>query len=233
MSINKYDLVRSHIDDIRQSIREVSDDTNVTDEQIYKALLDARALILERRLKKGKQLPEYMYQEICMLLCMDKYHNCDCVPDEYECKVLKTKQEIPNGLYNGSTEILRVSTLWGKEIAESTEALLQFRKYRKTGGNNYYYSRTGGKLAIFNVPSNRLRAIKIRGIFVDPASALAISFCPDDEPNCVDVTMTGFGSAASDNLPIYELVMNKLLKSKQIPEDVSNDADANIPGRRI
>jgi hypothetical protein len=189
-TINKYDLVRSHIDDIRQNLRETSDDSNITDEQIYKALIDARAFILERRLKKGKQLPNYMYQEICMPLCLDTYHDCDCIPDEYECKVLKTKNEIPSGLVNR-------------------------------------------RIAIFNVPSNKLRAVKIRGIFEDPATASAITICPEDQPNCVDITMTGFGTETSDNIPMYELVLKKLLKTKEMPEDKSNNADSSIPGKQI
>ena len=45
------------------------------DEEIYKALLDARALVLSRRYKKGKDIPEHMYQTICMLLCEDNFHD--------------------------------------------------------------------------------------------------------------------------------------------------------------
>lgn len=230
---NKYDSVRSHIDIIRQNLREVSDDSRFTDEQIYKCLIDARALILERRLKKRKQLPDYMYQEICLLLCLDKYHDCDCIPDEYNCMVLKTQKELPNGLYNGTMEILRVSTLNGKEIAPTTEAQHRNRKYMKTGKNNYYYVRVNNRLAIFNVKNNQLRAIKVRGVFVDPATASSYSVCPEDEPNCVDVTSTGFGSIPSDNVPMYNIVMKQLLQTDQMPEDISNNASSDIPNKQI
>lgn len=230
---NKYDLIRTHIDDMRQSIREISDDSNITDEQIYKALLDARALILERRLKKGKQLPDYMYQEICLLLCIDTYHDCDCVPEEYACKVLKTQKELPNGLFNGSMEVLRVSTLNGKEIAPTTEALHRNRMWRKTGKNNLYYVRVNNRLAIFNVPRNQLAAIKVKGVFVDPATTASYSLCPEGEPNCVDITMTGFGILPSDVLPIYEIAIKKLLQIKEMPEDRSNNADSSIINKQI
>lgn len=233
MEENKYDKVRAHIDDIRQSMREVSDDSTFTDEQIYKALIDARALILERRLKKGKQLPEYMYQEVCMLLCLDTYHDCDCVPEEFGCKVLKTVKELPNGLYNGSMEILRVSTLNGKEISMQSEALHRARLWRKTGKNNYYYVRVNNRLALFNIPYNNLKAVKVKGIFVDPAIAASYSICPDGTSNCVDVTSNGFGSVPSDNLAMYDMVLKKLLQTDSMPEDRSNDADSSVINKRI
>ena len=53
------------------------------------ALIEARGLIMERRLEKNKDYPETSYQTICMELCVDTYHECGpCIPD-YGCLVLK------------------------------------------------------------------------------------------------------------------------------------------------
>ena len=88
-------------------------------------------------------------------------------------------------------------------------------------------------MAIFNVPNNKLRAIKVRAIFADPVAAASLSTCPDDQPNCVDVRLGSFGSEIADNIPMYELVMKKLLQSSQMIEDRSNNADSSVPSKQI
>jgi hypothetical protein len=226
MADNKYDLVGTHIDFIRRKIKEVSDDSYFQDEEIYKALIDARALVIERKLEKGKQYPEYMYQTICMLLCLDKYSDCNCVPAEYDCTVLKTINEIPTAFYNGYTTLVRITTLSGEEISENTEQQARLRKYRKTRKDNLYYILTNKRASIFNSPQNRLKVVKLRGLFVDPAGAAMAAGCPDGGPHCVDVLGTGFSTKPSDNIDIYDIAIKGLLMVKQLPEDVSNDAES-------
>lgn len=234
MSTNKYSLVESDIDAIRRTLRETSDDSYFTDEDIYKALIDARALVLERHLKKGKEYPEEMYQTICMRLCEDEYVDCDCVPEGFGCKVLKTVDEIPNGFYNGTVSIYRVSTINGEEVAPTTEAKSRYRKYRKTGQSRMYYIRTNNKLNIFNRLPKPLRAIKITGIFEDPIAAATISLCPNGELDCdkKDILGSPFGIRASDKLAVYEIALKSLLMIKQLPEDTSNNAESVIPNQQ-
>lgn len=227
--MNKYDLIRSHTDFIRQLIRETSDDSNITNEQIYKALLDARAMILERRVKKGKELPPEMYQTVCMQICEGDIHDCgDCVPD-VGCTVLRTVEDLPESFFSGAKNIMRVSTLIGKEIAPKTEAIARYRQYRKTGKNNYYYILTNNNLAIFNVPNNSLRVIKVTAVFIDPVQAAEISLCKETIEECKNVLNYTFNNRASDNISIYEIVLKILGIQKQQPEDVSNDAASSVP----
>ena len=229
--MNKYDLVRSHIDYVRQTLREVSDDSNFTDEQIYMALIMVRAMIMERRLAKGKQLPESAYQVICLKLCMASYAECqECFTMPVDCEVLKTTVDIPEIMYDGVVEIGRVSTIGGQEIAPLTEDLHKLRKYRKTGKNNFYYVKLKNKLAVFNVPSNRLRAIKIRALFLDPAAAELISTC---DTKCADVMNATFGTRAADRLDIHDEVIKRLINVDRMPEDRSNNADCSQPKQQI
>lgn len=230
--MSKYDLVRSHIDFVRQSLREVSDDSNITDEQIYMVLVEARGLIMERRLEKHKEFPEDVYQTICIPLCLEHYHDCSpCLDLPNDCLVLKTSVEIPVGMYDGAAELLRVSTINGREIAPLTEAKHRLRQFRKTGKNNYYYVRMSNKLAIFNVPQNRLEIIKIRGVFMDPMAAQLISGCATKE--CATIFEASFGTRVSDRLEMRELVLKILMGTQQLPEDVSNNAESVIPTTAI
>jgi hypothetical protein len=226
MTNNKYDLVETHIDYVRRKLKETSDDTYFQDEEIYKALVDARALVIERKLEKGKQYPEYMYQTICMLLCLDRYSDCNCVPAEYDCMVLKTKNEIPDAFFNGYTTLVRITTLSGEEISETTEQQARLRKYRKTRNNSLYYVLANKRGTIFNSPQNKLKAIKLRGLFIDPVGAGMAAGCPDELGECVSVTGTGFGTKASDNIDIYDMAIKSLLIMKQLPDDLSNDAES-------
>jgi hypothetical protein len=228
MSVNKYDLVGTHIDYMRRKIRETSDDSYFTDEEIYKSLLDARAMIIERRLKKGKEYPDSMYQTICMLLCLDDYNDCNCVPPGYDCKVLKTVEELPESFYNGYVSIQRISTLGGEEIAPTTEALARRRKYKKTGQDRLYYILNNKRISVFNSPANKLKAIKIKALFQDPIGAAEAAGCPDGT-DCTDVVIgTGFNTRMSDNIDMYDIAMKSLIMTKQLPEDRSNDAESSV-----
>lgn len=230
--MNKYDLVRSHIDFTRQSLRETSDDSEFTDEQIYMALLEARGLVLERRLEKHKELPEDIYQTICIRLCVAPYAECEeCFGMPLDCYILKTVDEIPAGVFDGNIELIRVTTLTGREIAPTTEPLHKLRKYRKTGANNYYYFRMKDKLGIFNVPQNRLRGIKIKGIFLDPVEAERINTCA--ETACTDSLSGKFGTRVADRMEIREEAIKCLLRTKQMPEDLSNNAESIVPTQII
>jgi hypothetical protein len=229
---NKYDLVETHIDYLRRRIKETSDDSYFTNEEIYKALIDARALIIERRLQKGKEFPEYMYQTLCFPLCIDTYSDCNCVPKEYDCKVLKTKNEIPDSFFNGYAEILRISTLSGEEIAQSTEAQARYRKYKKTRVKGLYYISTNKRIAIFNSPGNRLKVVKVRALFIDPVNAVLSAGCSTDDDPCPDPLGTGFGSKQSDNIDMYEIALKTLLTTKQLPEDKTNNSDSTLPEQR-
>jgi len=228
--MSKYDLVRSHIDFVRQNLREVSDDSNFTDEQIYMALLEARGLIMERRLEKNKEFPDDIYQTICLTLCTDSYHECDdCLDIPAGCEILKTCKDIPGGMFDGNTEIIRVSTIDGREIAPVTEAKHRLRKFRKTGKNNYYYIRMKNKFGVFNIPQQRLRAIKIKGIFLDPVAAEMASACSAN--NCTGVIDASFGTRVSERMLIREEVFKLLLRTDQMPEDRSNNAGSTPPNQ--
>jgi hypothetical protein len=232
--MSKYDLVRSHIDFVRMSLRETSDDSKFTDEQIYMALIEARALILERRLEKNKELPESVYQTICMSLCVGPIIDCGpCFDDiPLTCLVLQTKKDLPVGLFNGQLEILRVSTLRGKEIAASNDALHEVRNFRKTGKNNFYYLRSKNKINIFNVPNNKLKVIKVRAIFLDPIAAQSASSC-DSVTSCDSILNASFGTRGSDRMVMRAEVMKILLGVKQMPEDESNNAQSTPPNQII
>jgi len=231
--MSKYDLVRSHIDFVRQNLREVSDDSTFTDEQIYMALLEARGLIMERRLEKNKEFPDDLYQTVCLELCMDNYHECDdCLPIPDDCMVLKTVNDIPGGMFDGTSEILRVSTINGKEIAATTEAKHRLRKYKKTGKNNFYYMRMNNKLAIFNVPEDRLRLIKIKGIFLDPVAAELVSACSTTE-TCGSLLDATFGTRVADRMAMREEVFKLLLRTDKMIEDRSNNAESSPPKQTI
>ena len=56
--MNKYNTVEAHIDYVRRRLKQDSDDSYFTDEEIYKALIDARARIIYQRAKNGKQYSE-------------------------------------------------------------------------------------------------------------------------------------------------------------------------------
>lgn len=231
MASSKYDAVRSHIDFVRQSLREISDDSNFTDEQIYYALLVIRGMILERALKKGKQLPIGMYQTLCYELCEATYAECQaCMTIPTDCYVLKTTVDFPTALWTGSAEAMRVATISGQEIAPLNEESHKNRKYRKTGHNNFYYVRMNDRIAVLNVPMNRLKGIKITAIFEDPITAALDSKCESD---CSSVLDASFQISMGTRISVYTETMKFLLNTDKLPEDRSNDAGSDVQQQKI
>ena len=231
--MNKYNTVEAHIDYVRRRLKQDSDDSHFTDEEIYKALIDSRARIIYQRAKNGKQYSEWMYQTVCVKLCIETFNDCNCVPDGLDCKILKTEITVPKPLYNGYQDILRVSTINGNEISASTLQASRFRKYKKTGKTKAFYVVINEKIAVFGIPQNRLRAIMIRGLFEDPATAGNISICPDGTTDCTEFIGTGFASEANENMAIYESAMKMLLQTLQMPDDRSNNAESVTPQTKI
>jgi hypothetical protein len=232
--MNKYDQIDVHIDYVRRRLKQDSDDSYFTDEEIYKALIDARGKVVYNKFKKNREYSSWLYQTVCLPLCIDSFHDCKCVPDGFDCKVLRTTVEIPKPLWSGYDDVFRMTKLDGSEIFASTIQKSRYNKYKKTGTNNPYYIISNKKASIFNIPQNRLKYILITGIFEDPAALEELSVCPDGTDDCDQYAISsGFGSEITDNIDIYNLAIKSLVQTMQMLDDRSNDADSTPTQKEI
>lgn len=221
--------IPEHIYKLRTFIKQHSDDSLYTDELLYSILKDARNTLLERDSKKFTKDSEFHKQTICMPLIIDNYHDCNCLPNEIKCKILKSKYKLPKVITGRNKEMIRVLTIDGyNHIPFIFSTDLKNLKYTKTKSKTIKYGITNNNLIIFN--NLQLKVVLIEGIFEDPLELNKITFCNDngDEESCYDLNTSEFPLKGSLNLPMYQLSLDLLKIPLQIKEDDTNNTNNNM-----
>lgn len=221
--------IGEHISNLRGLMKLYSrNQEGYTDEGLYSLFSISRAEILTQQLKKFMALSEHNWYQICMGLEITKSHNCDCVPDHLECKVLKSKYKIPSVLVGRNNSKIKIRTIGGKVINLVSEDEW-FRK-KDTETNNYYGSIVNQYLVIWNAPLS-LKVILISAIWQDVTELSTIPNCtPSGDPAglCYDPLTSMYPLQEEYTRAAYEMTLNMLGKSLQIPQDQTNDSNEFI-----
>lgn len=218
--------IPEHIYKLRTFIKQHSDDSIYSDEFLYSLLKDARVTLLERENKKFTKDSEFHKQTICMPLIIDSYHDCECLPFEVKCKILKSKFALPKVLTGRNKELIRVLTIDSySQIPFILSTDLKNLKYTKTKGNGNKYGIINNYLTIFN--NLQLKVVLIEGIFEDPLELSKISYCDDagEIQTCFDLDTTDFPIKSSLNFPMYQICLDILKIPMQLKSDDTNNAN--------
>lgn len=221
--------IPEHIYKLRTFIKQHSDDSLYSDEFLYSLLKDARNTLLERDSKKFTKDSEFHKQTICMPLEVNTYHDCECLPYEVKCKVLKSKFALPKVITGRNKEMMRVLTVDGyNQIPFILSTDLKNFKYSKTKGKGNKYGITNNHLIIFN--NLQLKIVLIEGIFEDPLELSKIMFCNNDgnEETCYDLNTTDFPIKGSLDFSMYQICLDILKIPLQIREDDTNNTNNNM-----
>jgi len=221
--------IPEHIYKLRTFIKQHSDDSIYSDEFLYSLLKDARVTLLERENKKFTKDSEFHKQMICMPLVIDTYHDCDCLPFEVKCKILKSKFPLPKVLTGRNKELIRVLTVDGYNqipFIQSTD--LKNLKYSRTKGKGNKYGIVNSYLTIFN--NLQIKLVLIEGIFEDPLELQKITYCDEggNETQCYDLNTTDFPIKGSLNFPMYQICLDILKIPLQLKSDDTNNANSEL-----
>jgi len=221
--------IPEHIYKLRTFIKQHSDDSIYSDEFLYSLLKDARVTLLERENKKFTKDSEFHKQMICMPLVIDTYHDCDCLPFEVKCKILKSKFPLPKVLTGRNKELIRVLTVDGYNqipFIQSTD--LKNLKYSRTKGKGNKYGIVNSYLTIFN--NLQIKLVLIEGIFEDPLELQKITYCDEEgnETQCYDLNTTDFPIKGSLNFPMYQICLDILKIPLQLKSDDTNNANSEL-----
>ena len=220
------------VDLAREALREISDDSNYPDKYLWRIILDARAKLLDQMKKQNKGFSPWLYQRFCLKLCPSSFIECGCTPFGFECTVFRSVNPVPQPIGNDNI-ILNISELWGDHINRLTERQFRTLKDRKYKPPYYYYiGDYNGQKYLFIFAENKVnppKYIKAEGIFEDPSDVLAFA-CDDGE--CPTLSGTGFPFTLSKESALIKMVVESVLVSKKLPEDLSNDAKST-PDQQI
>lgn len=215
--------IGAHIDYIRELLRQTSDDTNYPDELIYKAIIEARAILLYRSLSKHKFVSEFNYQTFCLPLELTNYTDCECIPED-DCKVLKSTIEIPIPMVNQIGVLMQITDTDRKTIYRNKRPYVaKLDKYKTTNKDVPYYDILNRKAVIFRHPDKyNLKLVLVTGIFEDPMEVSNELFCTNGP--CYEPLKDHFPLEGNLIMPLYELVLKQFGFSFNMVEDDSNDA---------
>ena len=205
---------------IRQTIKEVTDDTKYTDSYLYSLWKLGRARFLSQLLKRKDYINRGSYISVCLELETGLSHDCSCVPSG--CQVLYTKHQIAPSLSSRFNEGLQVLTLDGTLIPHRHANEIKSDMLDPIKKGRIGYTIVNQKILIWN--TLELKAIQIRQITGDPLYYQSIQYCPDTS-DCIDIYSldTGLDEAVED------LVLDSVLQRLQLPIKIKDDdsADAN------
>jgi len=200
-----------------------------TDESLYNLFSISRAELLKNELKKFSALAEDNWFQFCMKLEVSKSHNCDCVPDYLECKVLKSKYKIPTVLVGRQMSKIKLRLISGKTINLVSEEDWFRRKDSET--SEYFASIVNQYLIIWNAPLS-LKVLLVKGLWADPLDLSNIPNCsPDGNQTpgaCLDPNSTMFPLQDELASAAYKMVIELLKLPLQVPQDLTNDSNESI-----
>lgn len=217
------------IDLIRESFKESSDDSELYDLQIYAAMVDVRALLIDQDMTKRKEIDEMFYQTICIDLCKDDYAKC-CTSYNINKPILRSSTTIPDYITHKYIKPLVVTTIDGANVIpfQKTTNLkwdqywdldYSFPTYDVTNFNNRRTLIINGDLT--------LRGVLITGAFVDPAGAVLITSCSEEESECIEWKDVIFPIPSKLRHAFFQMTIERLSIHKDMPTDVANDGQSN------
>lgn len=217
--------IGEHISNIRGLIKVYGrTQEGYTDEGLYSLFSVSRAEILKNELKKFMAISEQNWYQICMGLEISKSHNCDCVPDHLECKVLVSKYNIPPVLVGRNMSKIKIRTISGKNINIVSEDEW-FRKKDKT--KELHGSIVNSKLVIWNAPLN-LRVVLISGLWSNVLDLQTVYNCSESGQVtnvCFDPLTSTFPLQEEYVRQAYKMTLDLLNAPLQLPQDQTNDSN--------
>jgi len=220
--------IRGIVDLVRQEIREISDDSVFSDKYIFRLILENRAELIMQMDSNNKSFSPWLYQRFCLKLCPSDFIECGCNAFNFADKVYRSVNPVPQAIWSENGLLLNVSELWGDNINQVSEKTFRISKYRKYKNKYYYYiGDFNGEKYLFILSEDDLlippKYIKLEGIFEDPSEALNFA-CNDGK--CPKLSGTGFPFTLTKEGALIQKTVQRLLNSKRLPEDLSNNANS-------
>ena len=223
-------LLSEHISHITNILNQGAkpDSYRFTDKQIYFILKYLRSELLKQKLDRGYFINPYNYQTIpCVSLEYKDISDCECFTTN--CKSLQTSCEIPRAMNSRRGLDLSVYTIEGNRLDRLTLDTIKLAKYSKSFACNlrgYYIENR----IIHVVGYDRLKVLKIKGLFEDPLELASFKCSCDEEGNsCYDPYTMDFPLDLDLTRALNALTYEELLKiSMQVPKDDTNDSQTTI-----
>lgn len=223
--------IRKIVFDVREALKQYTDDTNIDDRYIIYLYNNKRAKYLRQDLNNFQRtVDNSIVQKLCLELEEVSINECNL---DYDCgTIMRTKRPIPKPL-----ELHLKSAI--TNIKPTTKIALPFNFVNKeravlskyAGFNNSIYAFLDIDLHIYLVSESNavklIECITIDGVFEDPLElANYLNCCGCEIPKvCFDEDTTEYPLSAHHIDFIREEIIRTLIGTLQLPEDKNNNAD--------
>jgi hypothetical protein len=218
-----------HIDLLRESIKESSDDTDIYDLVIYAAMVDVRALLIDQDLTKRKEVDEMYYQTICLDLCVDDYAKC-CKTYDINKKILRSRNALPDYITHKFLESLMVTSIDGEtNIPRQKTITRKWDKYWDSKFHGYVYDVTNfnDRRTLIVYGTLDLPTVLVTGVFLDPSGAVLVQSCDEDTTKCPDWKDVLFPIPSKLREAFWDMCRERLTMTLKYPTDTTNDAQSS------
>lgn len=193
---------------------------------------EQRALFIRNEYNKKRELDSAIQQTInCMPLELVDPHNC-CVDIPIGCKILRTKNKIPNTIELHHSKTL--TSVGPVDITQKRFSIINYSRVPyvgngRTTSNSIYTFLYDDYIYVFskNAGIQTLKAINLRGIFEDPTALKDLNNCegkPCWSPDNIYPVNQWMWAYIKPN------IVNTLLRQKSIPVDNTNNSKDDITG---
>tara|TARA_R110000796_G_scaffold236214_1_gene355465 strand:+ start:35060 stop:35737 length:678 start_codon:yes stop_codon:yes gene_type:complete len=221
-------LLEEIVYDVREGIKEYSDDSEFSNEYIIYLYNIKRAKYLKQRLDRlGRKFDTRVLQTIC--ICLEEVDANQCSIDAGCDKILRSKKQIPDLLQLSDKDAI-------ERVGPSTKLSVKYNNISKEKATYYLKSNFANKiksyldddgyLYLFSSQPIFTECISISGVFENPLDLVGYDRCGEENTSCFDEMKDDY-PLTPDLIDIIRIeIINELLGRKDPRlEDRQNDSD--------
>lgn len=200
-----------------------SDDKVFSDRLVAHWLKTARSVLLKQKLDKYHPISDLSFNTLCVPLELTTYSDCNCLPPDLGCQILRSTCKIPQDLVSRHGTSIQIKYLDGTVMSKTYPTQNKWAKYSLA--KNYLVDGWFIEDGYVHVVNNkRLPLVLAKAIWEDPEIVANFCTCAGTTDPCYDIQEDNFPIDAELVLPMYELTLKLAGYALGMPKDEENNA---------
>lgn len=214
---------RQAIESLRKKLQERSEDSDYTNQDLYKALLEQSQWIIKREISAGRIYSNNsLFQLLRCIEVIEVPTSDSCCPVKTNCKIYRTKNKIPNIWNDNNGPVIKTVT----SVDDTSDFFVTSPTNWQNKRNDPYQQMLKTMYSFpadgyIWIPENNPHFVNIRGFFMDDISLYQdmCGNCDGKPKECVRFLDTSFMVPEWCEAEIYAKALELLLPSKKMPMD--------------
>lgn len=221
--------LKEELSTLRNSLKEITDDSKYTDSYLYSIWKKARARVYKADSKKF--VSQWSWHRFCVELESATNHDCGCIPEG--CSAVKSLYKIPKALSTSKGDYLEVITLGGRTVGVVREQDVRYDNLDPIKSGKLRASIYNQYLYIWN--TNRLKYIQVNGFWEDITEWEDVKACgtvsdgtTETEVDCTPIYELDLGIGEAESESILRICLELLGFPLSRVDDQNNNRNAEV-----